>query len=332
MLRSYAWLVFCVTIWGSNFVFGAILVEQFPPMLLAIARLSVTSTFYVCFAWATSRIVKPTRRDWKFLIPLSLLTLVNQSSFYIGLQHADPTVSSLITALSPIAVSLLAAIFLRERMTLRMAIGSVVAVMGVFFVVGSGKGLTISVGEIWMLIAMLTFAVSMVLTRKFTEFRDPFFATSYTTVLGASMLLPVALIRDSVFDMSTEPWAWALLIGCALVMQVVCGLVWNREMRKVGAGKAAVFLNLQPFVAMSLGYVILGKAVTGTQIIGSLLIIGGVLLATAQAVRAMRNISSQEIESVEANESVAVTGESEKTEGKATESKLQTSGNRSATP
>jgi drug/metabolite transporter (DMT)-like permease len=294
MLRSYAWLVFCVTVWGSNFVFGAILVEQFPPMLLAIARLSVTSTFYVIFAWATGRIIKPTLRDWKLLIPISLLTLLNQSSFYIGLQHADPTVSSLITALSPIAVSLLAAVFLGERISLRMAIGSVVAVTGVFFVVGSGgQGLKISEGELWMVVAMMTFAVSMILTRKLTEFRDPFFATSYGTVLGASMLLPVALVKDSVSEMSTELWAWALLIACALVMQVVCGLVWNREMQKVGAGKAAVFLNLQPFVAMSLGYLILNKPVTGTQMIGSILIIGGVLLATAQAVRAMRAISNE---------------------------------------
>lgn len=289
MLRSYAWLVFCVTVWGSNFVFGAILVEQFPPMLLAIARLSVTCTFYIVFAWSTGRIVKPNRRDWMLLVPLALLTMVNQSSFYIGLQYADPTVSALITAMSPIAVSLLAAVFLKERMTVRMAFGSVVAVTGVFFVVGSaGGGGSFSKGELLMVAAMMSFAVSMILTRKLTEFRDPFFATSYATVLGSGLLLPVALIREDVSRMSTELWAWGLLIGCALVMQVVCGLVWNREMQRVGAGKASIFLNLQPFVAMVLGYWILNKPVTGTQLIGSLLIIGGVLLATVQTVRSMQ--------------------------------------------
>jgi drug/metabolite transporter (DMT)-like permease len=289
MLRSYAWLVFCVTVWGSNFVFGAILVSEFPPMLLAITRLAITSSFFVCFAWSTGRIVKPTKRDWKYLIPISLLTLINQSSFYIGLQYADPTTSSLIISISPIAVSLLAAVFLKERLTVRMSIGSVVAVTGVFFVVGSGGSLHISFGELLMVFAMMSFAISMILTRKLTEFRDPFFATSYGTVLGAGMLLPIALVRDSIYEMSTELWAWALLIVCALVMQVVCGLVWNREMQKVGAGKAAVFLNLQPFVAMTLGFLILGKAVTGTQMIGSILIIGGVLVATTQIAWTMRS-------------------------------------------
>jgi drug/metabolite transporter (DMT)-like permease len=258
-------------------------------MLLAISRLAITSIFFVCFAWSTGRLVKPTKRDWKYLVPIALLTLINQSSFYIGLQYADPTTSSLIISISPIAVSLLAAVFLKERLTVRMSIGSVVALTGVFFVVGSGGSLSISAGETFMVLAMLSFAISMILTRKLTELRDPFFATSYGTVLGAGLLLPIALVRDSVSEMSTELWAWALLIVCALMMQVVCGLVWNREMQKVGAAKASIFLNLQPFVAMSLGFLILGKVVTGTQIIGAILIVGGVLVATTQAARSVRS-------------------------------------------
>lgn len=72
------------------------------------------------------------------------------------------------------------------------------------------------------------------------------------------------------------------MFGSALVMQVLCGLIWNRQMQIVGAGRSAVFLNLQPFVAMSLGYFVLGSVVTLQQGIGSLLIIGGVLLATVR--------------------------------------------------
>lgn len=284
MLRSYALLAFCVTVWGSNFVFGAMLVEQFPPMLLSITRLCFTSTFYICYAWATGRLIAPTLRDLKLIIPLALIgTVVNQSSFYIGLQTADPTTSALILALSPITVGLLAAVFLRERFTARMAAGSVVALLGVLFVLGKGSGFHLSYGELCMVLAMLSFSVSVIFVRKLTAFRDPFFATVYGTVLGTGMLVPLALSREPVAQLAhVEGWAWLLAIGCAFVMQVVCGLVWNREMHVVGAAKASVFMNLQPFVAMVLGFWLLDKTVTWTQIVGSILIVGGVGLATVQ--------------------------------------------------
>ncbi|MDF2719738.1 MAG: EamA-like transporter family protein [Paenibacillus sp.] len=276
MVRSYLLLLFCVTVWGSNFVFGAILVDNFPPMLLAVTRLLLTCSIYVVMAAASRRFEMPTRQDWKLLVPIGAMgVLVNQSCFYIGMQDADPTSSSLLLSLSPIVIGLLAAVFLGERLTLRMSVGSVVAVSGVFFVVSKGGSIHLSVGELWIFGAMLSFTIATILTRKLLERRDAFFVTAYSTVIGTVMLIPVAFARDRVADMSTDVWAWVMLVVTALVMQVVCGLVWNR-----GAGRAAVFLNLQPFVAMSLGYAVLGTPVTIRQGIGSLLIIGGVLFAT----------------------------------------------------
>jgi drug/metabolite transporter (DMT)-like permease len=281
MVRSYLLLLFCVTVWGSNFVFGAILVDNFPPMLLAVTRLLLTCSIYVVMAAASRRFEMPTRQDWKLLVPIGAMgVLVNQSCFYIGMQDADPTSSSLLLSLSPIVIGLLAAVFLGERLTLRMSVGSVVAVSGVFFVVSKGGSIHLSVGELWIFGAMLSFTIATILTRKLLERRDAFFVTAYSTVIGTVMLIPVAFARDRVADMSTDLWAWVMLVVTALVMQVVCGLVWNRQMLRVGAGRAAVFLNLQPFVAMSLGYAVLGTPVTIRQGLGSLLIIGGVLFAT----------------------------------------------------
>lgn len=39
MLKAYGWLTFCVVVWGSNFVFGKILVQDFSPSLLTSLRL-----------------------------------------------------------------------------------------------------------------------------------------------------------------------------------------------------------------------------------------------------------------------------------------------------
>lgn len=151
-----------------------------------------------------------------------------------------------------------------------------------FFVVGRSDGLQISIGMLYVFIAMFTFSVSVIIMRKLTERMGAFTATVYSTVIGSSLVIPVALIKEPLHQVSPHLWAWVLLFATGIVMQGVCSVIWNIQLTRVGAGKASVFLNLQPFVAMLVGFLLLGTAVSIVQVVGALLIVGGVVLATLQ--------------------------------------------------
>ncbi len=282
MTRSYLLLLFCVTLWGSNFVFGSILVQQFPPLFLADVRLLFTSLFLLGYAWYTKKFVRIGRREWGLLILLGLIgTLANQTAYFNGLLTTDATTASLILSLAPIVTAALASIFLKEKFTLSMFIGSFIALIGTFFVVGSGAGLSVSKGVLLIAIAMVTFSSSIIIIRKLTESLHPFITTVYSTVIGTLFLTPAALFTvDSSANISSEAWAWVLLIITAVLMQGVCSIVWNQQLKIVGTGRAAIFLNLQPFVAMLVGFLLLGSKVTSIQVAGSFLIIAGVVVAT----------------------------------------------------
>lgn len=283
MLQSYFLLLLCVSLWGSNFVFGSILVGEFPPLLLAAFRLVFTSTFLLGYAYFTNRLVKITRKEVKLLLLLGLIgTLCNQSAYFSGLKTTDATTAALILSLTPITTSLLAAIFLKESLTRKMISGSAVAFIGVFFVLGKNSGLHLSQGVWFIFLAMLSFSISIIIVRKLTEVLDPFITTVYSTIAGSIMLIPVAFFSEPLHEISHQLWAWALLMATAIVMQGFCALIWNGQLKKVGAGKASIFLNLQPFVAMIVGFFLLGTVVDVTQMIGSILIIGGVAMATLQ--------------------------------------------------
>ncbi|NQX69735.1 EamA family transporter [Paenibacillus alba] len=281
MLRSYLLLIFCVTVWGSNFVFGNMLAKQFSPLFLAMARLLFISLFLLGYTRVRHRFVAVGKQAWKLLILLGLIgVFINQWSFYQGLQTADPTTSALILALTPITTALLAALFLKEALTVTMLAGSLVAISGVFLVVNNGGKLAFHIGHLWIFITMITFAISIVLVRLLARRLPPIITTLYSTLVGFGTMVPVVLAGGTGWNISHEAWAWALLIITAILMHGIVTLIWNSQLQKVGAAKAAMFSNLEPFVAMIVGYVILGQLVTSQQMIGSLFIVGGVTLAS----------------------------------------------------
>lgn len=285
-MRSYLLLLFCATLYGSNFVLGSLLLQAFPALHLSAYRLMVSAVFLLIYLIATHRLTKITSRDSVYLVPFTLIgMLLHQVSFFTGLRTTDATTASLILSLAPIFTALFARLFLREPFTIRMTAGSIVALVGVFFVVGHGLGIAITEGIWIMFICMLALSGSIILMKKLTERMDPFVATVYTTVLGCISVYPVAVWREPHVQVEPGFWWWVLLIGSALLIQGLCAIIWNAQIRKVGAAKASLFLNLQPFVAMVLGYITLGTPVSLTQVGGSVLIICGVVLATLQGHR-----------------------------------------------
>ena len=100
---------------------------------------------------------------------------INQWTFFVGLQTADPTTSALILATTPILTGLLAAIFLKEKLTIRMLIGSIIAIVGIYFVVTKGNMSSIHIdkGLLWIVVTMITFAIMIIITRVLSQKIDP---------------------------------------------------------------------------------------------------------------------------------------------------------------
>lgn len=287
-MRTYLLLLFCAALYGSNFVLGSLLLEAFPALHLSAYRLLVSSAFLLIYLVATRGLAKITFRDSVYLVPFVLIgMLLHQVSFFTGLRTTDATTASLILSLAPIFTALFARLFLKEPLTKRMVAGSIVALTGVFFVVGTGGRMSTAITEgVWiMFICMLALSGSLILMKKLTERMDAFVATVYTTVLGCISVYPVAVWSEPNVQLQPHFWWWVLLVGSALLIQGLCAVIWNAQIRKVGAAKASLFLNLQPFVAMILGYITLGTPISLTQVAGSVLIISGVVLATMQGQR-----------------------------------------------
>ncbi len=275
-------------VWGSNFVFGKMLVQDFSPALLTMLRLLFIVLFLIGLSLNKKHFKRVNKSDLLAVFFLGVIgVFINQWSFFIGLQTADPTTSALILATTPILTSVLAAIFLKEKLTIRMLMGSIVAIIGIYFVVAKGNlsSLHIDKGLLWIVITMITFAIMIIMTRLLSHRVDPLTITLYSNVVGLIVSIPFAFLLDTPLQISSKMSDWAFLIGTAVVVHGIATLIWNNNIRHVDASKASILSNLEPFVAMIMGLILLYKPITGAEILGSLFIVGGVVLSTYQRKR-----------------------------------------------
>ncbi len=211
LLKAYAWLTFCVIVWGSNFVFGKILVQDFSPTLLTMLRLLFIVLFLLGLFSYKKHFKRVNKSDLLAIFLLGVIgVFINQWSFFVGLQTADPTTSALILATTPIITSVLAAIFLKEKLTLSMMIGSIVAIIGIYLVVANGdlSSLHVDKGLFWIVITMITFAIMIIMTRLLSHRIDPLTITLYSNVVGLIVAIPFTFILDKPLKVSTNMSDW----------------------------------------------------------------------------------------------------------------------------
>ena len=272
-------------VWGSNFVFGKMLVQDFSPALLTMLRLLFIVLFLIGLSSYKKHFKRVNKSDLLVVFFLGVIgVFINQWSFFVGLQTADSTTSALILATTPILTSVLAAIFLKEKLTIRMLMGSIVAIIGIYFVVTKGdlSSLHIDKGLLWIVITMITFAIMIIITRLLSNRIDPLTITLYSNVVGLIVSIPFVFLLDTPVHVSSDMSDWVFLIGTAVVVHGIANLIWNQNIRHVDASKASILSNLEPFVAMIMGLILLYKPITRAEIVGSLFIVGGVVLSTYQ--------------------------------------------------
>lgn len=284
MLRSYIWLTLCVIVWGSNFVFGKILVQYFSPSMLTMLRfLSIVVFLLILQRILREPITMPDKKDILYLFILGVIgVFVNQWSFFVGLETADSTTAALIIALTPILTGFLAAIFLHEKITYQMVIGSVIAIIGIFYVVTNGKlgAIQVDNGLIWIGLTTVTFSIMIIMTRVLVQRLSPLFITLSVNIIALIVSIPFAFLFDHKVYVSSSISPWLFLIGTAVIVHGLANLLWNQHILHVQASKASILSNLEPFVAMVVGFLLLGKPITKIELVGAMLIVCGVVFST----------------------------------------------------
>ncbi|WP_170119507.1 DMT family transporter [Tumebacillus permanentifrigoris] len=276
-------------LWGINFVVSSYLLHSFSPIFLSFVRICLTSVFLIIVGVMGGQLRRPSKKEWGLLAGAGIFgTLLNQTFYFTGLHHSTAGNAALIIALSPIATLILARIFLKERFTAFKIIGAIVGLVGVVTIVtvGGDGSFGITIGDVYLLFAMLTLSISLLFIRRLTESMSSYMITIYSTVAGSVLMtLPAgaeALQGGTVVSHSL--WMWLLMISAGIVAQGLGGFWWNKGVAEIGASKASMFMNIPPFIALIVAHFVLGDPIHMAQVIGGILVLSGVAITNKRSI------------------------------------------------
>ncbi|MGM0805100.1 MAG: DMT family transporter [Bacillota bacterium] len=293
--RTYVILFLVMVVWGLNVTATKILVTNFLPVTITGIRVLTAGLTVFLLLSIIKKVRWLTKKEFWYVFLASIFNVVAHHYFLsIGLTETTATNGGLIMGMSPLLTTILAISFLGTPLTLLKSIGLLLGFSGVAFIVleGNSQVAGISFGDGYILLSVLTQAVSFILIKRVAHTLDPRLMTGYMMVIGSLFLIVIGLIEEpqgfaGVVENSTVS-LWLIYFASACIATAVGHMLYNEAIGKIGASEASIFINLNPFFALVGAYLFLGEQILFQHVFGFLLIITGVLLGSG-AVEEIRN-------------------------------------------
>ena len=287
-VTGYLFALLATVVWSGNFVVARGLAGALSPVELSFWRWSIAFLTILPFAGRSLlRSLPLVRGTWGKVILMALLGITCFNTFIYQAGHTtDATNMSLLATASPIVMAAIAHLFLRERLSRFQFFGLCGALCGVIILVSRGRlgtllGLRFAQGDLWMLLSVFLFAVySLMLRCRPKAFPQKAFLALLIGI-GVLGLLPPLLWQAA--DTGLSPLDGPILSALIYIgvgASVVSFLAWSLAIERIGMVRAGIIYNSIPLFASLEATLFLGESITLPQMIGGVLIIGGICYAS----------------------------------------------------
>ena len=207
---------------------------------------------------------------------------------FLGLQHVSAGLERLILYLYPTIVVLISVLFLRRRFTRTDGMALVVAYAGILAAfwhdlrAGSGN---VPLGATLVFASALTYALYLVLAGELVHRVGAIRLTAYAILVStAAVMLQFMLQNPWSSFQQPAPVIWLSVVN-GFFCTVLPAFATMLAIERIGAGRTAMVAMIGPMATIALAWVLLDEAISGWGMIGTALVLGGVLILSRSKVR-----------------------------------------------
>jgi drug/metabolite transporter (DMT)-like permease len=285
-MREYVLMVLMAILWAGAFVVGKLSVSTVPPEMVAFLRFFLAGLVLAGLMFVRERAgMRLARKDWLLVLGLGASGIAAYNLlFFRGLHYAPSSDGSMIIpTLNPLLTMFAAAPLLGEKLTSRKLLGAAISLVGQVLLFGAllkaaaGDPVRLK-GDLFFLASAVCWSAYSIFGRKAAMRFTPLAATAWATLTGVVIMLPFALFTFPGSSGYTGAF-WADAVYLALGATVLGFVLWSRGLERLGASRAAIFINLVPVFSVTLAVLFLGEQVHAVQVVGMCVVLCGVFLA-----------------------------------------------------
>jgi len=260
--QTVGYILLTFFLWGSIYAVGKLIAGDVPPFLLACLRCAVGVIPLAVMAkkyWHMP--IARADRKW-FVLGGFFGYFVNLQLVQLGIFLTGASVAALINSLTPVTVAILAAFFLKEKITPVKCLCIVLAIAGTVVVGGGSSGKNDIYGIVCMIAAMCAFSVTTVAMRRLTAKYPPILITMYMVVVGMIFEIPVGIYTALTQPVRVTPLVVGVILYLGIIGTGLAQFSWAKCLSMLPASTCSLFYPLQAIFSALLGSVILGETFT----------------------------------------------------------------------
>ncbi len=284
--NPYLLLILTTLMWSANGIAGRLAIGEISPMVIVSLRWLLASTLLFAFAH------KQIAQDWQVLKHHLWLVAFGgvfgftafNALFYLAAHHTSGVNMTILQGSLPIFTLIGALAFHRTRISLLGALGILLTLAGVMTVASKGDwdtlmSLSFNVGDIWLIVACLLYAVFTLTLRN----RPKVSGIGFFAILAvAAFFAAIPLIGWEIASGETQ-WptlrGWELLAFITIGPSLLAQLFFLRAVDLIGPSRASVFTNLVPIFGPIIAIIVLGEVFHPFHAVALILVLGGIGLA-----------------------------------------------------
>lgn len=274
-------------VWGSTYLAINFAIATLPPFLMAGARFLVAGL--VLYVWMRARgAVRPSAAQWKVATIIGAFLLLGGNGAVVWAEQFVPSgITALLVATLPLWMALLGWLGPdRRRPTPRVSLGLLVGMVGIVVLVGPGAlvgqgGNVDIVGAAVLMFGSLAWAAGSLYARRAATPPSPQLGTAMQMLSGGLLLVVLGLATGE--GRGLDAGAISASSVSALLYLIVFGsllgfsaYVWL--LRVEPPTRVSTYAYVNPVVAVGLGWLFAGEALTSQTLLAAAIIIGAVVL------------------------------------------------------
>ncbi|EOO28397.1 drug/metabolite exporter family protein [Bacillus cereus BAG1X2-3] len=280
-------LSLAASIWGGMYVVSKYVLDFIPPLTLVWLRFIIAFVvLYFILKIAEKKQKKKVvirKKDWLLFAWIGFIGyFISITCQFIGTKLSDAHTGSLVTSATPAFMVIFAALILKEKLTARRLLSTIIATIGVIIVIGWDIEIgSYFIGTIILVGAAITWALLSIYVKIASIQFSSLVITTYAIFFSLFFITPFMiweLQTASIGTVNTYVILGVLYLG--IVSTAGAFFLWNKGLELLDASIGSLFFFFQPIVGSLLGWLLLNETLNSNFFIGGILIICSVLITT----------------------------------------------------